>query len=53
MKADNGMSKKIKTKEESNSGIFININNFILVNLSIKNPEINKVKTDKKQASKK
>ena len=37
----------IKTKDENNRGIFININNFLLVNLSIKNPAPNKVITDK------
>ena len=47
IKADNGISKKISTNDENNKGIFMNINNFLLVNLSIKYPETNKVKTDK------
>ena len=46
-KADKGISKKIKIKDENNKGIFININNFLLVNLSIKNPAPSKVITDK------
>ena len=41
------MSMQIKTNIENNKGKFININNFLLVNLSIKNPEISNVKTDK------
>ena len=40
-------SRKIKTKTDSNKGKFININNFLLVNLSIKKPDIIKVNTDK------
>ena len=46
-KAMNGVSKKNNTIDESKSGIFININNFLLVNLSIKYPDKNKVKTEK------
>ena len=40
------LSKKIKTRTESNNGKFMKISNFLLVNLSIKNPEVNKVTTD-------
>ena len=35
-----------KTNVESNKGMFIKINNFLLVNLSIKRPDPNKVITD-------
>ena len=45
--ADIDESKKIKTKAENNKGIFIKINNFLLVNLSIKKPEPSKVINDK------
>jgi hypothetical protein len=45
--ADNGVLKKIKTKAENNNGMFIKINNFLLVNLSIKKPEPRRVITDK------
>ena len=41
------LSKKIKTKAENNNGIFMNINNFLLVNLTIKKPDKNKVSTEK------
>ena len=44
--AVNGASKKIITNVESNKGIFIKINNFLLVNLSIRIPDINNVITD-------
>jgi hypothetical protein len=37
---------KYKITVEKNNGIFVNNNNFLLVNLSIKNPEINKVITE-------
>ena len=46
-KAENGISKYIKTIVEINNGIFIKISNFLLVNLSIKNPATNRVITDK------
>ena len=46
-KAIIGVSKKNNTIAESKSGIFMNINNFLLVNLSIKYPDKNKVKTEK------
>jgi hypothetical protein len=42
-----GVSKKNKTITESKSGIFIKIKSFLLLNLSIKNPEINRVRTEK------
>ena len=41
-----GISKKIITNVESSKGIFIKINNFLLVNLSISIPDINNVITD-------
>ena len=44
--AVNEVSKKIITNVESSNGIFIKINNFLLVNLSIRIPVINKVITD-------
>ena len=44
--AVNGISKKIITNVESSKGIFIKINNFLLVNLSIRMPDINNVITD-------
>ena len=47
IKAVIGISKKNKTIAESKSGIFIYISNFLLENLSIKYPDINKVKTKK------
>ena len=47
MKAENEISKYIRTTVEINNGIFIKISNFLLVNLSIKNPAINRVNTDK------
>ena len=37
-KAENEISKYIKTIVEINNGIFMKISNFLLVNLSIKNP---------------
>ena len=46
-KAENGISKYIKIIVEINNGIFMKINNFLLVNLSIKKPAIIKVITDK------
>ena len=45
-KAEYDESKYINTNVESNKGIFMYINNFLLVNLSTKNPEIIKVKTE-------
>ena len=42
-----GVSKKNKTITESKSGMFMKIKSFLLVNLSIKNPEINNVRTEK------
>ena len=39
--------KKIRTKVDNSNGIFMKMSNFLLVNLSIKKPEINKVTTDK------
>ena len=45
--AEYNESRKIKTKTDNNKGKFININNFLLVNLSIKKPDIIKVNTDK------
>ena len=42
-----GVSKKNRTITENKSGIFMYINNFLLVNLSIKKPDKNKVNTDK------
>ena len=41
-----GVSKKNRTITDNKSGIFIKINNFLLVNLSIKKPDKNKVSTD-------
>ena len=41
-----GLSKKNKTNVENNKGMFIKIKSFLLVNLSIKNPDPNKVMTD-------
>ena len=46
-KAENEISKYIKTIVEINNGIFIKISNFLLVNLSIKKPATSKVITDK------
>ena len=37
---------ELQTKVENNKGIFIKIKSFLLVNLSIKNPDPNKVMTD-------
>ena len=42
-----GVSKKNRTITESKRGIFIQIRSFLLVNLSIKNPDKNKVRTEK------
>ena len=42
-----GVSKKGKIITDNKSGIFIKTNNFLLVNLSIKNPEKNKVIKEK------
>ena len=42
-----GVSKKNRTITDNKSGIFIYINNFLLVNLSIKYPDKNRVKTEK------
>ena len=46
-KANVSQVKKIKTTTEHIKGKFIKINNLLLVNLSIKKPEANKVITDK------
>jgi len=42
-----GVSNKNKTITDNRSGIFIEISNFLLVNLSIRKPDRNKVKTEK------
>ena len=42
-----GLSNKNSTITDNKSGIFIYIKSFLLVNLSIKNPDKNKVNTEK------
>ena len=42
-----GVSKKNNIIVDNSKGIFMKISNFLLVNLSIKKPEINNVTTDK------
>ena len=45
-KADCGASKYIITNVAINKGMFMKISNFLLVNLSIKYPDTNKVRTE-------